>query len=102
MNAPDGLTIGDGRQFFQLQLHHRERLGKVALRKMNHAEENRFGRQPRDIQARLPELMPVFLRDVLREGFTGRGGHFALQRDIALCAELPEMTVIADASQDIA
>lgn len=69
---------------------------------MDDPEENTFCRQPGDVQARLPELWPAFLRQMSRQGIFILGRVLCFERECTLGAELPKLPVSAGAVQDVA
>ena len=54
MDGPDNLRDRHGREFLQLQLHHREGFIEIARRELGHAQEDLFGREPGNVELALP------------------------------------------------
>ena len=80
VHRPDNLRDRHRRQFFQLQLHHRQRFVEIAFGQFDDAQKNTFRRQPRDVQPRLPQRTPGFRHEPGRHGSpTGRDARGSAQ-----------------------
>ncbi len=102
VDCPDDLRHRHGRQFFQLQLHHRERFAEAALRQFDDTQKNIFRRQPRDVQPGLPQGSPGFGDQAGRQRLACCAAMFAVQRAAFAGVELPEAVRVGRGLQDVA
>jgi hypothetical protein len=92
--APDNLRDGQWRELLKLKLKHGKQFSPIHLGQLNDPQENRMRRQPRNIQLRLNQLMPVFADKFCGERGNPGDRFLALQLHvIPFHSEVPEVAL---------